>query len=119
MDVGADCRPHVPVARAGVVDADRLARLPAEELDDGEARRLPGQIPERDVDRRVATCLHPGAPGSHVLLDGDPEAVDGRRVLPEEAGRGGLVEVGGDLVSPEEGLAEAGQAGVRVEAHEA
>ena len=54
-----------------------------------------------------------------VLLEGDAEPVDRRRVLPEEPRRGGLVEIGGDLVRAEEGLPETDQARVGVQAHEA
>ncbi len=119
VDVGADRGPDVAVPRAGVVDADRLARLPAEELGDRAARRLAREVPERDVDGGVPARLHARAPGAHVLLEGEAEPVDRGRVLPEEPRRGGLVEIGGDLVRAEEGLPEADEARVRVEAHEA
>src|SRR6185295_18021763 len=110
--------PDVPVARAGVVDADRLARGASEELDDRLPGRLAGQVPQRNVHGRVAARFGPGAAGADVLREGDAEAVDRRGILAEQAHSGGLVKVRGDLVGPEESFPEPHQACVRVEAHE-
>ena len=112
-------RPHVPVAGAGVVGADRRAGHPAQEVHHGPPRRLAEEVPERDVEGRVGPGLDSGRARADVIREREPEPVDGRRVPAEEAPGRGLVDVGGDGLGAEEGLAEAHQPLVGVKADEA
>jgi hypothetical protein len=114
----AASRTHVAVAGAGVVRADRRARLAAEEIDHATARGLADEVPEGDVDRRVPARLDTGGSGADVVLESDPERIQPGRILSDEAADGRLVEVRLDLGGAEERLAEADEPGVRMEPHE-
>ncbi len=97
---------HVDRAGAGVVGADRGTREAAEQLRDGLARELPQDVPEGDVERRVAAHLDAAraeAEVAHEVL-GDP--VDRARVAADQPRRERLVDVGLDRPRHEEGLAE-------------
>src|SRR5215212_9527674 len=51
--------PHVAIASAGVVDADPFPAGTTEQLVDRLADAAPKEVPERDVDRRVAPSSTP------------------------------------------------------------
>ncbi len=107
---------HVGRAGAGVVGADARPREAAEKLRDRLPRRLAEQVPQRDVERRVAADL--GAGGAEPDIEGQVlgDPVDGERIAAEELWRDRLVHIGFNGLRQEERLAEADQPLVRVDA---
>jgi hypothetical protein len=76
---------------------------------------LAEDVPERDVDRRGAAHLGAGARKPQVVVQERARmAIDRQRVLADQARRCGFVDVGGDRVRPEKGLAQADQTRVGV-----
>src|SRR5688572_26182592 len=84
----------VLVTCAGVVDADAIAAPAAQRLADRPADRLAEQIPQRDVDRRVAACLHAGAAPAEIVDEALVDRLDLDRIAAHELGRGALMDVG-------------------------
>ncbi len=107
----------VLVAGAGVVDADRVAALAAQRRVHGHAGRLAEHVPQRDVDGRVAARLDAGAAPAEIAGQVAVARLDGQRVLPHQARRRPLVQVGLDGLRAHEGLAQPDQALVGVQAH--
>ena len=108
---------HVLGAGAGVVGADAVAREAAEELGDRLAGGLAEEVPERDVDGRIATGFGAGGPEADIADKVAGNQVDGQRIAAEEQRRGGLVDVRLHRARPEERLAKAGDPGVGVDLH--
>jgi hypothetical protein len=96
----------VAVAGAGVVDRDRLAARPSEELIERQPAHLSEEIPERDVDRRVATQLDAGARVPEVPAQRGHVTLDLERILPQQVRRDRLVQVRLDGASAEERLSQ-------------
>ena len=118
--VGPACRADVPVgdrlragiadvvvAGAGVVDADRSRERPPSMLGDRLAVRLAEEVPERDVDGRVAAHLGARSSASRDSWRASPlMRLDLQRVAAEQLGRDRLVDVGLDGGGAQERLAE-------------
>ncbi len=107
------CCPHLPVPGAGarVVRADALAAAPAEQAVDRLADGLPEDVPERDVDRRVALRLGAAAaPAGERVVQPPGVALDVARLLAEQARGRDLVQVALDGVEVQARLAEADDA---------
>ena len=103
---------------AGVVDADGVTRLAAEQVEDGLAGVLAEQIPERDVEG--GDGAHLGAGMAEEIRVGKqrlpvPLAVERR--LPEQERRGEVVDDGLDGGGDVERLTEAHEPVVRVQVH--
>src|SRR5262249_15199588 len=99
----------VLVAGAGVVDTDAIAAPAAQRLADRPADRLAEQVPQRDVDRRVAARLHTGAAPAEIVDEGPVDRLDLDRIAADQLGRRALVDIGLDRGRAHEGLAETGQ----------
>ena len=90
---------------------------PAEQPPDRLAERLAVDIPERDVDRRIAA--HLGAGIARADIDAAQRAVvqlDVARILADQIGGDIVVDVAGDRTRRPEGLAGADDAGIGVDA---
>ncbi len=102
-------------AGAGVVDADLFACPAAQERRHRHAQRLAEDVPERQVDGRVAAHLDRAGGRAHEAV-ADPPAdrlavqVDRPRVFAQQPGRQRLVDIGLGGLGVAEGLAEAGEA---------
>jgi hypothetical protein len=81
---------------------------------------LPGhlaeEVPERDVDRRVAALLGAGRAVADIGRELLGNAVDGERAAAEKLRCRRLVDIGLDRLRREEGLAEANEALIGVDA---
>ena len=110
--------PHVPIARASVVDADILAAGAVQELVYGLAGGLAEEIPESDVDRRIGSRLCPGAGVADVRLQGSRVPVYMLGILSQQIRSSCLVDVVLDRLGIEVGLAQPDQAFVRVQLNE-
>ena len=110
-------RAHMLVAGAGVVDRHALVGAAAEQPPQRLAQRLPINVPERDVDGRIAA--HLGAGVARADIDAAERAVvqfDVARVLAEQIGRDVVVDVACDRTGRPEGLAGADDAGIGMDA---
>src|SRR5690606_39261990 len=116
---GALHRPglHVAVAGAGVVRPHRFADLAAEQLAQRLPHRLAEDVPEREVDRRAAAHLGAAAAVAEVADQVRLVPFDVARVLAHEVRRDGLVHVRFGGLRAVEGLAQADQAFVGMQAH--
>jgi hypothetical protein len=100
---GAD----VLVAGARVVDLDPVPALAPEELVDGLVRRLAPEVPEGDIERRVAAHLDAAGAVADVAVEAPEVVVDPQRVLAEQVGGDRFVDVGLHGPRPEEGFPKA------------
>ena len=108
---------YVLVAGAGVVDADRVARASAQHVGDRPAVDLAEEVPQRDVDRRVAARLDACAAPAEVVRQRGVDRLDPQRVAADELRRDGLVQIRFHGGRAHERLAEADRPLVGVEAH--
>ena len=106
----------VLVAGAGVVGADALAGAAAQELDHGLVGGLAPQVPERDVDRRGGAGLDAGRAEAQIAVELGRDQVDRVRVDAEDAGGHDLVQERLDRGRGHEGLAQAVEAVLAVDA---
>ena len=110
-------RPHVAITGTGVVDADPVAAFAAEQLIERLPRRLAEEVPQRDVDRRGGADLDADRLEPEVPLEEVPAvALDLERVLAEEIRRARFVDLSLDRRDRVEGLAQADEALVGVDA---
>ena len=105
------------VARAGVVGADRVAGPAAERDRDRLADRLAVDVPEREVDRGVAARLDARAAPAEIIVEAGVAGLDLQRVLADQLGRDALMQIGLDRGRAHEGLAEADEPVIGVQAH--
>jgi hypothetical protein len=86
-------------------------------LGDRLARRFAEEIPQRDVDRRIAA--HFRAAGGKAEIAGQiaGDAIDGERIAADQFGRRRFVNIGFDGAGAHECLAESDKALVRMHAH--
>ena len=101
---------HVVGASAGVVDADIVAGFAAKQLDDRLAGRFAEQVPQSDVDGRVAPGLGAGRTEAQIADEIAGDAVDGQWILAEQARGDIVVDVGFDRPDHKKGFAEADDA---------
>ena len=106
-----------PVADAGVVDRDPVAAAAAEHGVDRQPGDLAEQVPERHVDRRDRPHLGPHrAAEIHQREHVAPVILDVARVAADQQRREDVMDDRGDGARQVIGLAEAGQAGIGVNA---
>ena len=108
------CAPDVFGAGAGVVGPDLVAAKAAKKLGDGLAGRLAEQVPQRDVEGRVAAGFGTGRPKTEVADQIRREQIDLLRVTPDHARCDVLVHIGFDGFGGEEGFAQPDEALVGV-----
>ena len=111
VDVAAD----VLVARAGVVDADGVAALAAQSRVHRHASGFAKEIPQGDVNGRIAARLDARAAPAQITGQITRSGFDGQRILPNELGSGPLVQIGLDGLRAHKRLAQADQTLVGVQ----
>src|SRR5215211_3533669 len=109
--------PHVAIAGAGVIDADPFPAGTTEQLVNRLADVAPKEVPERDVDCRVAPSLDATGGIADVRGQCSRVLVDVEGILPQEVRRDRLVNVRLDRLGPEKRLPETGDALIRVHPH--
>jgi hypothetical protein len=110
---------NVLVAGAGVVDADGVARAPAQHVADRLAVRLAEDIPQRDIDRGVAARFDARrTPAEIVARECRVDRLDLQRIAANNLGSDRLVQVGLDRLRPHERLAKSDNAFVGMHPHE-
>ena len=111
-------RPHIAVARAGVVDALLRAAQPAQHLVHRLLAHLAEQVPQRDVDGGCRAVLHARAGLRHGQVQHlAMQRLDVQRVPAQQAPGEGIVQVRLDCARAIESLAQADHPGVRMHAH--
>src|SRR5262245_27374268 len=84
----------VLVARAGVVDADAIAATAAKRLAYRPSDRLAEQVPQGDIDRRIAARLDARAAPAEIVDQATVDRFDLDGVAADQLGSGTLVDVG-------------------------
>ena len=108
---------YIPIAGAGVVDADVVAAFATQGGVQRHVGRLAKNVPQRDVNGRVAARLGAGATPAQVAGELPVAGFDRQRVFAQQLRAGPLMDVSLHRLRTHKGFTQTDQSLVGVDAH--